>query len=109
MKKSIIDVAFIKPVLFVFENGRVKKFISAKELNEKLHHEVLFLNVRKGIENKLKSLKHQYYVINIEVNKQEHEDFDCYPTILNYVTDKNLVTQIKESEEELFNVVEFKL
>jgi hypothetical protein len=48
-------------------------------------------------------------VINIDTNQQQHEDFDYYPTTLSYVTDKNLVTQIKEAEEELFNEVEFKL
>jgi hypothetical protein len=56
LKKSIIDVSFIKPLLFVFEKGKVKKFMSCKDLNEKLGHEVLFLNLRKGIEHKLKQL-----------------------------------------------------
>jgi hypothetical protein len=109
MKKSIIDVAFINPVLYVFENGKTKKFVSGKELNEKLRHGILYLNIRKGIENKMKLLKHQSYVIHIDVTQQRHGDYDYYPTTLSYVTDTSLASQIKEAEEELFNVVEFKL
>jgi uncharacterized protein YlbG (UPF0298 family) len=93
----------------VFENGQTKKFVSVKELSEKLRHEILYLNIRKGIENKLMSLKHHIYVINVDVSQQRHEDYDYYPTTLSYVTDTNLVSQIKQAEEELFNVVEFKL
>jgi hypothetical protein len=72
LKKSIIDVSFIKPLLYVFE-GKSKRFITAKDLNDKLGHEVLFLNLCKGIEHKLKQLKHQFYSLNISFEKQMRE------------------------------------
>jgi hypothetical protein len=49
LKKSIIDISFIKPILFVFEKDKLKKFVSPLDLNDKLCHEILFLNLRKGI------------------------------------------------------------
>jgi hypothetical protein len=64
LKKSIIDVSFIKPLLYVFE-GKTKKFVTGKDLNDKLGHEVMFLNLRKGVEHKLKQLKHQFYSLNM--------------------------------------------
>jgi hypothetical protein len=91
LKKSTIDVCYIKPVLFVLEIGKIKKFISAKELNEKLGHEKVYLNLRKGIENKLNQLKYQYYSLNIVVEKQKHEEFDYYPTSVSYLNDKTLI------------------
>jgi hypothetical protein len=109
LKKAIIDVSFIKPLLFVFETGKVKKFISAKDLNEKLGHEMLFLNLRSGIERRIKQLKHQFYSLNITVEKQKHEEFDYFPTNISYINDKSLIDKIKLAEEELFDVVEFKL
>jgi hypothetical protein len=86
----------------------LKKFITAKDLNDKLSHEVLFLNLRKGIENKLKQLKHQFYSLNISIDKQRHEGFEYYPTSISYVNDKSLIEKIKLADEELFDVVEFK-
>jgi hypothetical protein len=118
LKKSVIDVCFVKQLLFVFETGKLngssslsftKKFINAKDLNDKLNHEMLFLNLRKGIEHKLKQLKHQFYSLNITMDKQKHDDFDYYPTTISYINDKNLIDKIKLADEELFDVVEFKL
>jgi hypothetical protein len=57
LKKSIIDISFIKPLLYVFD-GKTKRFVTAKDLIDKLGHEVLFLNIRNRIEHKLKQLKH---------------------------------------------------
>jgi adenosine deaminase len=74
LKQSVIGVCFIKPLLYLFESGKQKKFVTAKDLNEKFNNEILFLNFRKGIEHKLKPLKHQYYSLDITIDKHKHEE-----------------------------------
>jgi hypothetical protein len=109
LKKSTIDVSYIKPLLYLFEFNKSRKFISAKELNEKLGHDMIFLNVRKGFENKLQQLKHQYNSLNIVVEKHQHEEYDYYPTSVSYLTDRTLIDKVIVADEELFDVIEFKL
>jgi predicted DNA-binding protein len=109
LKKSTIDVCYMKPVLFVLEIGKTKKFVSAKELNEKLGHDIAYINLRKGIENKINQLKHLYYSLNILIEKRIQGEYEYYPTSRSYVNDKSLIEKIKLADEELFHVVEFEL
>jgi hypothetical protein len=70
---------------------------------------MLFLNLRKGIENKLAQIKHQYYSLNIVIEKPQHEEYDYYPTTVRDVSDRTLINEVIAADEELFDVVEFKL
>jgi hypothetical protein len=109
LKKSVIDVNYIKPLLYVFELGNSKKLISAKDMNERLEHEIVYLNLRKGIESKIHQLNHQFFSINIMIDKQRHEEFEYYPTNLSYIVDKFLIGKINAGDEELIDVSEFRL
>jgi hypothetical protein len=109
LKKSVIDISYIKPLLYVFENGKNKKVISAKDMNNMIEFEVVYLNLRKGIESKIHQLKHQFYSVNIMIDKQRHEEFEDYPTNLSYIVDKSLMEKINAGDEELIDVTEFRL
>jgi hypothetical protein len=109
LKKSIIDISYIKPLIYVFESGKNKKLISAKDMNNRIEYEVVYLNLRKGIESKIYQLKHQFYSLNIIVDKQKHEEFEYYPTHLSYIIDKSLIEKINAGDEELIDVTEFTL
>jgi hypothetical protein len=109
LKKSAIDISYIKPLLYVFESGKNKKIISAKDMNNRIEYEVVYLNLRKGIESKIRQRKNQFNSLKIVIDKQRHEEFEYYPTNLSYIIDKSLIEKINAGDEELINVTEFRL
>jgi hypothetical protein len=52
--------------MYIFDAPKGRKILTAKDMNSKLNHEVVFLNLRKGIEGKIKQLKYECFSINIE-------------------------------------------
>jgi hypothetical protein len=109
LKKSIIDVCYIRPLLYVFDVNKSRKIISAKEMNSKLNHEVVFLNLRKGIDGKIKQLKYECFAINIETVIRKHEEWDYYPTTISFINDKSLKDRLQKADEDVLEYSEFKL
>jgi hypothetical protein len=109
LRKFIIDESYIRPLIYILDVKKGRKIISAKEMNSKLNHEGVFLNLRKGLEGKITQLKYECFAINIETVLHKHEEWDYYPTTISFINDKSLKDRMQRADEEVLEYSEFKL
>ena len=90
IKKSSIDIPYIRPVLFIIDGQRIK----TEDIAEILGYDTIFINLKQN-QVQIITDKYKYYVlsVNTKLTGEYHENI-YYQTTLHFIQDKVLIEEI---------------
>ena len=90
IKKSSIDISYIRPVLFIIDGKRIK----TEDIAETLGYDTIFINLKQN-HVQIISDKYKYWVLSVNTKLTgEYHDNTYYQTSLHFIQDKVLTEEI---------------